>query len=356
MRSSIVLFLILIVSYPLTAGSFTDRVFHEAPQPVLKGEKARIELQFYDTQTYFRDARIFYREQGDIDYRSKELYSEGFLLYVDLPTNQLLPGLIEYYFAFETGTGAVLTLPEYAAAVNPYHLEVVPGGALAQQDPASNIEILVLSPEDNETVPVDELLIAISIPVEDVNIDHSRSRLLIDDVNISSLLTQDGNLYMFTPKTIRTGMHNAEFKVFDTNGNLIGKKEWSFRVSGVSENYSGFRSATYIFADNRYQNVSETSKNLFRAGFNFQGSYEEWDFRLKGLTSSVDAYDRQPENRLGAHVQYLFSPTSRLYLKGGNFSGYYDPLVYWDRRILGVGGGMQFKYFDLDVTVGQTAS
>jgi len=267
----------------------------------------------------------------------------------------LSPGILEYYFGFETGRGTVLTLPEMIASNAPYQLEVLPE-ATPNDENQSNLEILILSPEENETVSIDELLVALSIPVDNPDIDHARTRLLIDGVNISTLLTRDGNLYQFTPKTIRSGYHNAEFKIFDSNGNTLGKVEWSFRVSGVSENYTGFRSATNVFLDNRSQNISERSRNLFRGGFNFQGNYEAFDFRVFGMASSVDAYDGQPENRLGIQAQYLFSPTSRVYIKGGNFSGHYDPLVYWDRRILGFAGGLQFKYFNLDVTAGQTAS
>lgn len=355
MRNSLILLFIFLLSSRLLAGSFSDKVVHNVPQPVLRGENVRIELHVYDTQTYFRDARLFYRQQGDMDFKSSQLYSQGYLMYAEIPTDKLSSGLMEYYFAFETSTGAVLTLPEYAASTGPYQMEILPE-AEPLPESQNTTEILILSPEDNETVSLDELLIAVSIPSENIDIDHSRTRMLIDGVNISSLLTNEGNLYLFTPKTIRTGMHNAEFKIFDTNGNLLGKTEWSFRVSGVSDNYTGFRSATNIFLDNRYQDVSENSRNLFRGGFNFQGTYEDFDFRLYGLASSVDAYDGQPENRLGAHLQYLLSPTSRVYLKGGNFSGHYDPLVYWDRRILGISGGMQFKYFELDITAGQTAS
>ena len=55
-------------------------------------------------------------------------------------------------------------------------------------------------------------------------------------------------------------------------------------------------------------------------------------------------------------MAYNFTPTTRLYVNGGDMSGNYDPLSFWNRRVFGFGFGLKSSYFDLDVTAGQTSN
>lgn len=351
---NILLFLIFVASTVLASNTI---IIHHELDPVLKGEKAHFELNLMAQQSDLYEGRLFYRIQGEIDYRSTALKEEGFTLFTDLETQDLSPGNIEYYFAMQTLDGNIMTYPEFAPEQNPLSFRLVAGNinTVSYQDADDNT-LLILSPEPNEVIPQDELLVAISIPNPDLDVDHTRSRLLIDGINVSTILERDANLYTLTPNNMRTGSHNAEFKIFSPDGSLIGKKEWSFRVTTGSIDVSGFQQRTNVFMDNRYQDIARKSDNFFRAGLNWDAKYNDWDFRLMVRGSSDDGYSQQSANRFGGQVAYNFTPRTRMYVKGGDFSGDYDALTFWNRRILGVGVGLNSLYFDLDVSVGQTAS
>jgi len=329
---------------------------HYQPESAVKGEALRLDLNIMSFDANIYEGRLFYRERGQADYLSVPMQEQGYTMSATLNTSQINSGHVEYYFAMQTMDGNVFTYPEANAANEPLSFILSAGSEGPAAAYQSRVEILILSPEPNDVVPQDELLLAISVPDADAAIDHDRTRLLIDGVNVTTLMDRDGTLYTFSPQNIRTGIHNVEFKLFDSNGNPVGSTEWSFRVSSsASAAEAGFRQRTTLFADNRYQNISERSDNFFRGGFDWDAGYNAWDFYLRGRFSSDEGFSGQSPNRVGAYVAYNFSPDFRMYVRGGDFSGDYDPLVFWNRRVLGFGVGMKSSFFDLDVTAGQTA-
>ncbi len=335
--------------------AFNATIIHTELEPVVKGEKAHFELNLLNSDANLYEGRLFYRPKGAADFRSQPLKEQGYTLFSDVPTSKLPAGKIEYYFAMQSLNGEIFTYPEFNPQQSPLAFELVASNYTANTYQSAE-EVIILSPEPNEVIPQDEFLIAVSIPNQNADIDHARSRLLIDGIDVSTLLEHDDNLYFFTPNTIRTGSHNAEFKIFDPSGNLLSKKEWNFRITSGGSEEAGFKQKTNLYLDNRYQNISDRSSNFFRTGVTWDATLEDWDFRLKATGSSTGGYSNQNANRFGAFVAYNFSSRTRLYLKGGDLTGDYDPLTFWNRRILGFGVGLNSPWFDLDVSSGQTAN
>ncbi len=323
---------------------------------VVKGDKARIEFNVMGQDKDIYEARLFFRSMGQVEYKSIPMKNAGFGYYNDLSTQNLNPGNIEYYIAMQTMDGEVYSYPTANPQENPLTFKLVAtrktGGAAYQ----SQEELIVLSPEPGEVVPQDELLIAVSIPNSSADIDPARTRMLIDGVNVSSLLERDENVFLLSPKSIYTGTHNAEMKIFDSNGNLLGKKEWSFRVSSGEEQTDKFTHRTTVFADNRSQNIAKKSDNFFRGGATFDGAYKNFRFGFRALLNSSSGFSNQDANRFSALASYEFTPRTRVYIKGGDFTGNYDELTFFNRRIFGFSAGFQSPYFDLDISSGTSAN
>jgi hypothetical protein len=96
--------------------------------------------------------------------------------------------------------------------------------------------------------------------------DFSKSKLLIDGANVTSMIEFADGVITFSPRQIKGGPHNIELNLYDAGNNMIGKKEWSFRAGGQVEaqrpsNYRGS-----VFMEERYQDVSDISDNLYAAG------------------------------------------------------------------------------------------
>ena len=108
----LVLFILSVVNI-LSASSNAIIIHHEL-NPVVFGDKARFEMNLVSQQTDIYEARVFYRSQGEMDFKSAALKDEGFTLYTEIETKNLNPGNIEYYFAMQTVNGDIITYPEFS--------------------------------------------------------------------------------------------------------------------------------------------------------------------------------------------------------------------------------------------------
>ena len=344
--------LLLFCSWLFSSSSYFD-MDHQVPEQAIIGEPLKLEISNFNNTQGIYDARIFYKTQGMVDYQSIEMQQKGYIFSASIPTTKMDPGELEYYFAFQT-SGAINYYPEQAPDLNPFHVSLLASGSGAQQPVGGGMDIILLSPELDEVISPDDFMVAISIPVSPDEMNNYRFSLLLGGVDQSDLLEQEGNLIIFSPKMIRGGLHNAEFKVFDQNDQVVGEKTFSFQVSAAPSTNKGLNARTSVFMDNRYHSISENSENLFRGGISHTSSYQKFDFQALILVSSEESYDRQPVNQFGGQLRYNFTPTMNLYLKGGDFSTNYDQLVFWEKRVRGIGVGYNSKFFDLDFTYGQT--
>ncbi|MEJ2542473.1 MAG: hypothetical protein P8Y99_00225 [Calditrichaceae bacterium] len=351
MRTVLSFSILLLFCSLLFSSSSYFNLDHQVHQAII-GEPLKLEISNLNNTQAIYDARVFYRTSGMADYKSIEMRQKGFLFSANVPTNKMDPGEVEYYFAFQTA-GSINYYPEESPELNPFHVSLLASGSSAQQQ-GGGMDIILLSPELDEIISPDDFMIAISIPVTPEEMNNYRFSLFLGGVDQSDLLELDGNLIMFSPKMIRGGLHNAEFKVFDQNDQVVGEKSFSFQISAAPSTNKGLNARTSLFMDNRYHSISENSENLFRGGLSHTSSYQKLDFQALILVSSEESYDRQPVNQYGGQMRYNFTPTMNLYLKGGDFSTNYDQLVFWEKRVRGIGIGYSSKFFDLDFTYGQT--
>jgi len=345
--------LLILSSTVLFAASYqTHQLQHDVPPPVIIGESVTLEVNNLSAAIPVYNATLYFKMTGEADYHSAPMRNDGFIIQSKLNSKQLQPGKMQYYFAFQSADGEAFFLPQVDAGASPMFLTVLPGEAGAEAGEKEIAELLLLSPGDDEVISADEFLIALSMFSEEENSTNFRFKLLIDGVDVSRLLVIDENLFTFAPNTIRSGAHNAEFMVYNTSGKLLAKKTFNFRISATPSSSKGFESRTSFFADNRYQDISENSHNYFRGGLSFDGSYKNLDFRTRVIINSEEDAGRQPLNYYSAQILYNFSPYTKIYLKGGDFSTDYDLLSLWGKRLRGVGAGINLKYFDFDFSYG----
>jgi len=341
-----------LIGFLWVQAALAIQFIHNEPAPVLLGETIQLELTYTDSQQPVSNVVLFYRMQGENNFRSLRMRQEGMLLLSEINSSKLYPGNLEYYFAYQDSYGGVNYLPATSPEQNPFQLKILPAKSDISVSGDSLFIPLLLTPNPGDVVESDELLIAFSIPFE-LNPEKLSYKLFIGGVDVSRMMQREGNLLSFSPKTIRSGLHNAELKIFNSNGKVVGKNYVSFRISGKPSKQKGFDSNTRVFFDNRYQNIQENSDNYYRGGVRFNGSYKKFDIRAHALISSEENYSGQPVNQYTAQVSYIFNDRNAIYIKGGDFSTNYDPLSFWEKRIRGVGVGFRTSYFDFDYSTGQ---
>jgi len=348
-------FIFIVLLSCLTFANNPDFSFyHDIPTNVIKGESARFELMLNNLNSYatdYRDVQVLYREIGTDRFKAISMKEEGLSYFANLNTKNINTGQIEYYFALRDRYGNISTLPKEMPQINPYTMNVIPQ---QEQVQSANFEVVILSPELNETVPDNEIVIAASVLGGETEIDFDQSRLFIDGVNVSALAEFDNGIVTFAPDNIREGRHNVEFQLYNTDGDLVQNKEWAFRAAKSGMNIEKVNYRGSFFLDNRNQTISENSDNFFTGGAYFTGNYSNLDFYTRLIVSSEESAEIQPVNRYTAELRYHFSPRNNIYLKGGDFTPYYNPLVFQDRRVRGIQTGLEFGFFTFDFLYGQT--
>ena len=341
----------MLISLSALAGSNSTMFFHDTPQGVVRGDKVRVEVMLNTPGAEIYDISLFYRETGKSEYTQVLMENEGFLYQASINTENITSGRLEYFIGYEGRLGKIGTLPEISAQTNPYVMLVAPAVVAAQKN---MVEIVVVSPEPDETVPPDELVIAAYLMGVESNFDLSRSKLLIDGTNVTSMIDFADGVLTFSPKQIRGGTHNIEINLMDAQNNLIGKKEWSFKAGGGVETRTASNYRGSVFIENRYQDVSEISDNFFRGGGEFSGRFSNLDASARLLFSSEETPERQPVNRYGVNLRYNLSSYNNIYLRGGDFTPIYNPLTFYNKRVRGIQTGLQLGFFLFDFVYGQS--
>jgi len=183
---SITLCFVLIVG---GQASSSEMLFHHSPpQSVIHGENAVFEIMPASSNSGLYDMHLFYRPFGESEYKMIPMERDGMLYSISLNTHDFTTGMIEYYFGYEGALGAVGTLPSQSPELQPFQMRVAPSRAVVQQ---SQLEIIILSPQPEEAISNDELIIAASIIGIEADFDFSNTTLLIDGTNVTSMIEYD---------------------------------------------------------------------------------------------------------------------------------------------------------------------
>ena len=348
------IFFTLLVSFISISNIFASlgnlTFYHETPVGVIQGEQVTFEVMLTSSKSDLYDMHLFYRGIGTHDFKIKKMDRDGYLYHTELNTEHLTAGPLEYYIAYEGALGEIGTLPEESPQTSPYVMNIAPARKAAQSNLA---DIMVLSPEPNDVIPNNELVIAASLLGVNRDFDIARTKLLIDGTNVTNLIEIKDGVITFSPNQIRTGYHNIELQLYDAQDNLVAQKEWSFRASGGTMTMGKSYVRGSVFLENRYQDILENSDNFFRAGGYVNGKYNALDYTGRLVISSEESDERQPVNRFAAELQYNFSKRNNIYIKGGDFTPYYNPLTFYTKRVRGLQTGIAFGFFTFDFIYGQ---
>jgi hypothetical protein len=349
--NSVLIIVLLLGSIVFGAGS--SPFFHLTPQGVVKGEEVNFEVMLSPENSKIYDIYLFYRQLGEADYRTAKMDRVGYLYSLTMLTDAFVTGQIEYYFGYEAELGEIGTMPDISPQTNPFVMRISPNNAPSEQQ--GSVEVIVLSPEPNEMVRFDELLISASVMGLEDNFDFSKSQLLIDGTNVTSLAEIRDGVFTFSPKQIKSGYHNIELVIRDEMNNEIGRQEWSFRATGGQDTQTG-KGSYYkgsVFVENRHTNIGTNSQNYFRGGGRVNGSVNNLHYNARLIFSTEEESNRQPVNRYAAELMYKFSERNNIYVKGGDFTPYYNPLAFQNKRVRGVDAGLAFGFFTFDFVYGQ---
>ena len=298
--------------------------------------------------TNISQALLFYRNDLSTDFQQTEMSFEesSMTLKGTVPAGYVISPYIEVYVRLIMRDGTTETYPSESPTENPVRINV--GSAESEQD------ILIISPERNQRLTVDNLMIAASMLYAPESVDRKKTRLYFDGIDVTSDAVVSGAVIVYSPSKfpmpITGGVHTAKVVLYKSDGTEYKSLEWSFFIIAPGEEKgTGFTYQGSGKIELRNETISGISTWYNRGDLNLGGTAGGFNLGANvHLTSEEKSY-RQPQDRFG-----LFATTSWLSLKFGDSYPAFSSLIMNGLRVRGVSGDVSLGFFNLEAAYGQT--
>lgn len=294
-------------------------------------------------------ALLFYRNDLSSDFQQTEMsFDESSMsLNGTVPASYVVSPYVEVYVRITMRDGAVETYPQESPTENPVRVTV--NSSEAAQD------ILVISPERNQRLTVDDLMIAASMLYAPESVERKKTKLYFDGIDVTADAVVSGDIIVYSPSKfpmpIASGIHTAKVVLYKTDGSEYRFIEWGFTILTPEEQIAEQRFAYQGKAqlELRDENLAGSSTWYNRGDLNFGSAMSGVGLGANlHLTSEEKSY-RQPQDRYG-----FYANTSWLSLKLGDSYPTFSPLIMNGLRVRGVSGKLSVGFFNIEAAYGQT--
>ena len=333
---------------PEAPAQLSERVLRTAAGPWLAGSPLVVSVDF-TSATGLRAVNLSYRLFGEASWTVREMQLIGAAASYAIPAAELRPGVLEYFFRFNTGGTADSTYPVLSPETQPLTLEL--GAA-----PAGGVSPVILSPDPGEHLNRDDMLISFALPAADSSIDPARTRVFLDGEDLSEHLVSSDNLFVLRPENAGVepdgGPHNVRVVVYDTTGAQIGESSWSFQVRGPRLGPAAGETRPWeghgtVRLETRNERLSEVVTPYNRATVDARATDGRFEVTGHLHLTNEEKETRQPQNRFFIGAE---SPWARL--------GYGDTypvmpdMVISGKRVRGFSGGVTAGFFNFEMVAG----
>jgi hypothetical protein len=292
---------------------------------------------------------LYYRQFGQTEYRILEMMISSDTATVTISEDEVTPPFMEVYVIAQTTTGASESYPFSNPQTTPAR---IPVAGRSQKDQ----EILFLSPDKSEKLLPEDMYISVSFVYAPNKVDRKRTRIFVDNIDLSSMEVIAGDLAIVSPdalpKNMSNGIHTLRVDVYDTTGAPYHRIERTFTLitAGQAEaladqiQYSGNAQA-----EGRNEDIKGTVTPYRRLITNANASYGILKTTGNLYLTSEEDPTRQPQNRyfLGFDAKYAS-------LGFGDAYPRFAPSAVMDgKRIRGITAGLDLGAFNLDYASGE---
>lgn len=292
---------------------------------------------------------LAYRTFGNTEYTRIQMEIIGNNASATIPADVVLPPSIEYYLMISLKTGSPETYP-LGVEEGTAPLQIIVS-ALSQKDQ----EVLVLSPTDGEVQSEDEALISISLLKAPDNVDISKTKIYLNDVDLTSAALFAGDMIIIGSDGIPPGFSSAKYlkvEVYDSTGNLYHSVTRTFQV--VSRQLAAKLESAWKYGMNlkgearneSFDSKSTLYKNLLADMYTTSG-----DWRIGGnvYVTSEENEKTQPYNRYTASIK----GGDWLALHAGDAYPRFPSLIMDGKRIRGFSGEVNLGFFNIQAAYGE---
>ena len=267
---------------------------------------------------------------------------------VMISEDEVTPPFMEAYVLAQTSAGASETYPFENPQNTPTRI-VVEGKSPKDQ------EILFLSPDKSERLLPEDVYISISFVYAPNEVDRKRTKVFVDNIDLSSMAVTAGDLTIVSPdalpKNLSTGIHTLRVDVYDTTGAPYHTIERTFNVttSGQAEEGEQVKYWGNAQAEGRNEDVQGNVTPYRRLNANANATYGILKTTGNLYLTSEEDPTRQPQDRyfLGLDAKYANLGIGDAYPR-------FAPSTVMDgKRVRGITAGLDLGAFNLDYASGE---
>ncbi len=301
---------------------------------------------------------LLYRPFGTREFRRAEMDLRGSSASFLIPATSVIPPFVEYYLVLSDAAGRREAYPRSGAGdplvVPPPQLLRIPVSDAAQE------QILFLSPDPNEVLRADDVLISISLLRADTAVVQQATQIKLDDANVTKGALFSGDLVILAPENLgirlAPGRHTVKVGLFNRMGRLHATSVLTFfvRQSGTETPLSStmprppFDYNATLQVESRHEDISSSGIWYNRASALFSGRTDIWKFNGNLFLTSDEKSNRQPQHRYFVGLE-----TPWLAVGYGDHYPALPELVLNGKRVRGVQTNVRYGVFGLDLSLGE---
>ncbi|MEA1882023.1 MAG: hypothetical protein U9N31_06435 [Candidatus Marinimicrobia bacterium] len=337
---------------PSHFGFAQTKLLHHIPPPnAIIGQDLTLFAATLETTSPV-DATLYYRLPGGGSYLEITFRQSGFNWEATIPGFGLTENGLEYVIAFKFRDGRIASFPAEDPFNLPHFLKTVPPEDQPQIGVFGELpsaDVLILSPEPNEVLDQNSILIAASF-FNANKVDVSTVRLFLNGIDVSAKMMFEGGILSFDPGALKIGIHTVEIKMKDIDQQEIAPVKWTFTVGTERKEISDiFKYDGRIGSRLSIEEVGgiplDIAEIVGDISLDVQWAKLNTDLRL---TTRESQY-LQPQNRFG--TQFTFG--NFLNLDVGDFYPRFSPFMIDGKRVRGFGIDANLKWVRLQFIQGE---
>ena len=299
------------------------------------------------------EATLYYRLPGAESYLEVQFKNTGFNWQARIPGFGLTEAGIEYLIAFQFSEDRLISYPRVDPFNNPVFLQVflpdkrMDGSGLFGELPLA--DVLILSPEPNEVVNENELLIAASL-FNTNKLDLSSVQLLLDGKDMSSKMTLEDGILILDPGSIPMGEHSVQINMKDLDEQDMAPFKWTFFIGEKKQTISSlFEYSGRLNSRLSTEQVAGTNLNIAEIIGDFSMDVKWAKFNTDIRITSRESPYTQPHNRFG--TQFILGNFLNINL--GDFYPQFNQFAIDGKRVRGLGVKINTNWFDMQFINGE---
>lgn len=345
----------------IAVGNLTAQVtlYHVPPDPPTAGEPFRLEAVIFGKAPVI-NARLLHRVVGSASFQEVHMrFSEG-TWYGIIPEGHVKEEGLEYAIIFTLTDFSAVAFPMEDPLGTPHLLPVEPApymGRVFENATESTVklleaDVLIISPEEEEILDPDEVLIAVSL-FSVVGLDLDAVKVFIDQEDITDICEITPEIIICEPSLLDAGIHTVNIELRNIYGYSLQPTTWSFTVAGVGSQLvtasEEFSYSGKIRSDFSLDQIDTETLGLGITNINLDGGWNWLRFKANLKLSTEESEFRQPRNRYSLSIK----SGRNILVNLGDFTPVLSRYTIDGKRVRGFGIDINLNFLRFQLVNGQ---